>query len=244
MSGASLHAAGTSQRPKKKCSLDLPPESAVSATGSSPAPSEVPSKNATEVNPASSGDEFWAGGCIGTLARAEAIPERVFYDYDGKTIKDPVGTLGDAGLNAIRLVTGRGQCLGPSKFVNEESTLGKEMNFQIDFGCIDLQVKLAQRSRAAGMKRFQLTINQGFDVPKDLESLTYEEMVGNIKTEAKRQLQPFLDVNIVPDIILFENEGTDGFLFKEESTGHIRGTKDGKAPDSKVNDELCGKYRR
>ena len=42
-------------------------------------------------------------------------------------------------------------------------------------------------------------------------------------------------------MILMENEGTDGFLYIEESTGHLRGSKDGKAPDSQVNDKLCGK---
>ena len=211
-------------------------------TSTSTGPSLVPAQNSTDISPAPSVDEFWAGACIGTVARAEAIPGRVFYDYDGKTVKDPIITLGDAGVNAFRVVVSRGQCLGPSQFVNDESTLAKERNYETGLGCIDLQVKLAQRSRAAGMKRFQLTINQGFNITKDMESFTYEQMVDDIKTEAKRQLQPFLDANIVPDIILFENEGTDGFLFQEESTGHIRGTKDGKTPDSKVDDELCGKY--
>lgn len=65
-------------------------------------------------------------------------------------------------------------------------------------------------------------------------------MIDNIKTETKRQLQPFLDANVVPDIILFENEGSDGFLFIEESTGHTRGTNDGKASADKINQELCG----
>lgn len=213
-----------------------------STTSTGTEPSVVPAQNSTDVNPAPSVDEFWAGACIGTVARAEAIPGRVFYDYDGKTVKDPIKTLGDAGVNAFRVVVSRGQCLGPSRFVNDESTLDKERNYETGLGCIDLQVKLAQRSRAAGMKRFQLTINQGFNITKDMESFTYEQMVDDIKTEAKRQLQPFLDANLLPDIILFENEGTDGFLFQEESTGHVRGTKDGKAPDSKVDDELCGKY--
>ena len=212
------------------------------STSTGTTPSGIPSSNATDANPAPADGEFWAGACIGTLPRSEAIPGRVFYDYDGKTVKDPVKTLGDAGLNAIRLVTSRGTCLGPSRFVNGPDTLAKELLFTNDFGCIDLQVKIAQRSRAAGMKRFQLTINQGFNISRDMESYSYEEMVEDIKKEAKRQLQPFLDVAIVPDIILFENEGTDGFLYMEESTGHIRGTKDGKAPDSKVDAELCGKY--
>lgn len=114
------------------------------------------------------------------------------------------------------------------------------MLFQLDFGGIDIAVKTAQRAAALGM-RVQLTINQGFTIPKDLESLDYDGMVGAVQDEAKRQLQPFLDARIVPDIILFENEGSDGFLFTEETTGHVRGTNDGKASASKVDQELCGK---
>lgn len=170
----------------------------------------------------------------------EGIPGRIFYDFDGKTAKDPVKTFGDAGLNAFRLETFRGQCLGPSHFVNNDTTLSDELLFKLDWGCIDLQVKVAQRAISAGMKRFELEINQGFTIPKELESLNYEQMVDNIKTEAKRQLQPFLAVGIVPDVILFENEGTDGFLFTEESTGHDRGLDDGKVSKDKLNLELCG----
>lgn len=66
-------------------------------------------------------------------------------------------------------------------------------------------------------------------------------MVDAVQSETKRQLQPFLDAKNVPDIILFENERSDGFLFTEESTGHIRGAKDGKASASKVDQKLCGK---
>lgn len=169
----------------------------------------------------------------------EAIPSRVFYDFDGKTIKDPVKTLGDAGVNAARVEASRGQCLGPSHFVNNASTLSEELLFKLDFGCIDTQLKAAQRAVAQGM-RIVLTINQGFTIPKDLESYTYEQMIGNVQDEAKRQLQPFLDPKIVPDIILFENEGSDGILFIEESTGHVRGTNDGKGSAANLDKELCG----
>lgn len=184
--------------------------------------------------------EFWAGATIGTLMRMEAIPGRFFYEYDGVTVKDPIQTLADAGVNAIRVETARSMGLGPTIFQNNASTRAEELLFQLDFGGIDIAVKTAQRAAALGM-RLQLTINQGFTIPKDLESLDYDGMVGAVQDEAKRQLQPFLDAKIVPDIILFENEGSDGFLFTEESTGHVRGTSDGKASASKVDDELCGK---
>lgn len=183
--------------------------------------------------------EFWAGGTIGTLMRMEAIPGRVFYDYDGVTVKDPIKTLADSGVNAIRVETSRDMSLGPTVFQNNASTRSEELLFQLDFGGIDIAVKTAQRAAALGM-RLQLTINQGFTIPKSLESLDYDGMIGAVQDEAKRQLQPFLDAEIVPDIILFENEGSDGFLFTEESTGHVRGTKDGKASATKVDQELCG----
>lgn len=54
----------------------------------------------------------------------EAIPGRLFYDFDSKTIKDPVKTLADSSVNAARVESTRGQCLGPSNFVNTASTLG------------------------------------------------------------------------------------------------------------------------
>ena len=172
--------------------------------------------------------------------RMEAIPDRTFYDYDGVTVKDPIKTLADSGLNAIRVQASRTMSLGPTVFQNNASTGGDELLFKLDFGGIDVAVKTAQRAAAQGM-RLQLTINQGLTIPKELESLDYEGMVGAVQDETKRQLQPFLDAKIVPDVILFENEGSDGFLFQEESTGHIRGTDDGKASASKINEERCGK---
>ena len=172
--------------------------------------------------------------------RMEAITDRTFYDYDGVTVKDPIKTLADSGLNAIRVQASRTMSLGPTVFQNNASTGGDELLFKLDFGGIDIAVKTAQRAAALGM-RLQLTINQGLIIPKDLESLDYEGMVGAVQAETKRQLQPFLDAKIVPDVILFENEGSDGFLFQEESTGHIRGTDDGKASASKINEEKCGK---
>ena len=239
LSNSSLHASASLDSPVAASSM-------VSPVGIGPGLSTTNSSlisttsNSTNETTAPAVGEFWAGATIGTLPRMEAIPGRVFYDFDGKTVKDPVKTFGDAGLNAFRLETTRGQCLGPTHFINNASTLGKELLFTLDWGCIDLQVKMAQRAKAAGMKRFELTINQGFNISKDMESLSYSQMVDNIKTETKRQLQPFLDVSIVPDVILLENEGSDGFLFQEESTGHVRGSSDGKASADKVNQELCG----
>ena len=209
-----------------------------SGTGNSLAP-RVEATVSNSTSNANLDGQFWAGADIGTLIRMEAIPQRVFYDYDGKTVKDPIKTLADAGVNAIRVEATRGQCLGPTNFVNDGSTLGDELLFQLDWGCIDIQVKTAMRSVAQGM-RVVLTINQGFDIPVGMESYTYKQMVDEVQKETKRQLQPFLDAKIVPDVILFENEGSDGFLFNETATGHIRGNNDGKVPVAQVDKEKCG----
>ncbi|MCJ1419729.1 hypothetical protein MMC32_006085 [Xylographa parallela] len=183
--------------------------------------------------------DFWAGATIGTVLRAEAIPGRIFYDFDGVTVKDPIKTLGDAGINGIRVEAQAGQCLGPTTFSRSGNLLGEELLFELDFGCIDIQVQTAQRAAAEGM-RFQLTINQGLTIPTAWESYNYEEMLVAVQNETKRQLQPFLDAKLVPDIILFENEGTDGFLMTENTTGHVRGNDDGKASAATVELELCG----
>ena len=183
--------------------------------------------------------QFWAGADIGTVPRAEAIPGRKFYDFDGTTQKDPVKTLADAGVNALRVVTDRSQCLGPTNFINNGSERGDELDYKLDFGCIDTQAKIALRGVDQGM-RVVHTINQGFTIPKAFESYTYAQMISEVQKEAKRQLQPFLDAEILPDIILFENEGTDGFLFIEESTGRMRGVKANDESDSTLDRELCG----
>ncbi|KAI4131615.1 MAG: hypothetical protein LQ338_001129 [Usnochroma carphineum] len=196
--------------------------------------------NQTSTKPSNHTGEFWAGADIDTVLRAEALRGRTFYDYDGKTVKDPIKTLGDAGLNAFRVETFRGMCLGPKPFVNNATSLADELLFKLDFGCISTKVETAKQAKAAGMKKMQLTINQGFNIPQGMEKYTYAQMVQEVQKETKRQLQPFLDAGIVPDIILFENEGSDGFLFHEEATGHDRGQTDGKASPDTINQELCG----
>ena len=228
------------------------PYSTGNSTSGSPFPSQVSGlplssgtstpmslSNISSVPSSSLNGQFWAGATLGTLVRMEAIPERKFYDFDGATVKDPFKTLGDAGVNAVRVEGTRGQCLGPTTFVNNGSTLGEELTFTLDWGCLDVQVQTAQRGVAEGM-RVVLTINQGFDIPAGMESYTYSQMVGEVQAEAKRQLQPFLDAKIVPDVILFENEGSDGFLFNETATGHARGNNDGKVSNEQLDKELCG----
>ena len=65
-------------------------------------------------------------------------------------------------------------------------------------------------------------------------------MLAALQNETKRQLQLFLDAKLVPNIILFEDESSDGFSMTENTTGHVRGMNDGKASAATVDLELCG----
>ena len=192
---------------------------------------------------ANASQAFWAGATVSTLMREEAIPGRVFYSFDGVTVADPFKMMGDAGLNAIRIETWRGQSYGPTNFTNQDDLpkiLGDELAFTLGSGGIDIGVKTVQRCIAQGMKVVH-TINQNYTIPRALESLNYTEMIAEIQKETKRQLQPFLDAGIVPDVILLENEGSYGFLLKEESTGRTRGCGDADCGSAaKIDAELCG----
>ncbi|KAL9000027.1 MAG: hypothetical protein Q9169_001272 [Polycauliona sp. 2 TL-2023] len=214
-----------------------------SVSTSSSAANAVPTSSSGTNRDSSSLDsrsgEIWAGACIDTVPRAKALPGRTFYDFDGKTVKDPVVTLADAGVNAFRVQAFRDQCLGPEPFATSTSPLDDEDDFLLDFGCIDVKVNIAKQATGLRM-RMELTINQGLNIPKAMEAFSYEQMVQEVQKETKRQLQPFLDAGIVPDVILLENEGTDGFLFHEEATGHNRGQNDGKVSEDVVNQERCG----
>ena len=128
-------------------------------------------------------------------------------------------TLANAGVNSFRLETGNGQCLGPTAFNNSGDRLGKELRFQLDWGCIDNKVKTAQQAAAKGM-RFHLTINMGDKVPAALGSYNYKQLATAVHDETKRRLQPFLDAKLLPNIILLENEGSDGYLYVEKTTRH------------------------
>ncbi|KAL8782532.1 MAG: hypothetical protein Q9213_005297 [Squamulea squamosa] len=231
--GAFVTGSSTSQSSSENASTSTTP----TATGSALITGLSTNQNSSNIDRRNG--EIWAGACIDTVPRAKALPGRTFYDFDGKTVKDPIDTLADAGVNAFRVQASRGNCLGPEPFATTTSPLDDEDDFKLDFGCIDVKVKLAKQAIALGM-RMQLTINQGLNIPQSMETYSYAEMVQEVQKETKRQLQPFLDANIVPDIILFENEGTDGFLFHEEATGHNRGQNDGKASEDVVNQERCG----
>jgi len=55
-------------------------------------------------------------------------------------------------------------------------------------------------------------------------------------------MQPFINARIQPDIILMQNEGTSGFLFRVNTSGdvRIRGLSSSGVPQSQVDAENCG----
>ncbi|MCJ1397488.1 hypothetical protein MMC11_000681 [Xylographa trunciseda] len=173
--------------------------------GDDPCSSDNDSTNVT----AGHTQTFWAGGIVlGT----KSIPGRIFYDFDGVTVKDPIKTFGDAGTNSFRVETEPGKCSGPPTF----STIGnprRRITFELDDGCTDVAVLTAQQAVAEGL-RFPAHNQPG-----------YNHSYGMGKIHLSR---PFLDAKLVPDLNLFENGGTDGFLMTENTTGHVRGTHDGK----------------
>ncbi|KAI9718432.1 MAG: hypothetical protein M1812_004153 [Candelaria pacifica] len=205
------------------------------------------SSNSTDLTPTDNSDNgsrpasqgFWAGAGIDTVARMTQIEGRTIYDYDGKTVKDPYVILAESKFNAFRLETFPTYSVEeqPVDHTNEDS---KELNFQLDWGSLATQTKAARKIIDAGLKKFQLTINMGTKIPADWADYSYVQMIDAIKKETKRQLQPFLDAKILPDIILFENEGSWGMLY-EDADGHSRGNKDDGKSTDQVNDELCGR---
>ncbi len=187
---------------------------------------------------------FYAGACAGTVLRAEAIPGRAFYAADGTVLQDPFEAMQQAGLNAVRVESFITDCVGPSPaFDNSGDVESREMNSQLDGGCLDIQVQTAQIAKEHNMK-VVLTLNMGFDIPVAWQGFNYAQMLGAIDGEVRRQLAPFLQANIVPDIILLENEGTDGILYNitlPTGESYARGT--GNNPNvsaTQLQREVCG----
>lgn len=185
---------------------------------------------------------FLAGACLSTLPRQRVIPGRVFYDFDGFTPKDPMDVFVDSGFNSVRVLTSRDQPLTTNSFDNDGDVVRREQNFELDLGGIDLQVKLALQATQKNMTIIH-TINMGQDIPLEWQNYSYKEMLQQIDAETKRQITPFLEAGVQPDIILLENEGTDGFLFQVNTTNgqvHNRGILDGGIDQGTLEKELRG----
>ena len=193
--------------------------------------------NSTPVQPQS----FLAGADIGWLLREQAIPGRVFTDYDGQTPRDPFDVLTSAGINAVRIETAMSDCAVTAAYDNSGDYMSREMNYQLDIGCADKQVQTAQMAQARGMKVVH-NINMGTTIPTAWLDYTYAQTLSAIDVETRRQLAPFLAANVQPDIILLENEGTSGMLFTVPVAGG--GTRDRGQPTDisadQFQQEICG----
>ena len=186
---------------------------------------------------------FYAGGCLGTVLRAEAIPGRQFFDFDGNTLKDPFSVMQDAGVNAARVEAFTTSTLGACPPFDENNVLNRELNFELDDACLVTQVTSAQIAQNHNMK-VVLTLNMGFDIPVAWQDYNYIQMLGAIDGEVLRQLTPFLQAGIQPDIVLLENEGTDGILYNvvlPSGETYARGTGgDANVSALQVQREQCG----
>lgn len=193
-------------------------------------------------DPAPQQQWFFAGACVGTLIRTEAIPNRTFYAQDGQIILDPFDAMGEAGFNVVRVTTSYNTSSTPTIFNNTGDVLERERNFGLDKGNTDIAVKTAGLAKERNM-RVVHTINMGADIPSAWQQYNYSQMLVAIDGEVKRQLVPFLQAGIQPDIILFETEGSAGFLFRESLPNHEdhdRGVQDASVLSAQLKRELCG----
>lgn len=160
-------------------------------------------------------ESFLVGASVGTLPRLEALPNRQYMDVSGTQVIDAMDFAATAGMNVARVHTSMGMCSGPTlSFNNSAGWAEREKNYALDWGCIDLQVSVAKRAQNRSMKIVH-AINMGQNLPPAWYNLTYVQVLEQISIEVKRQLQPFLDANIQPDIIILGTEETDGMLYRQ-----------------------------
>lgn len=188
--------------------------------------------------------DFWAGGCVGTMLRLEAIPNRTFYAEDAQTPLDSIDALQEAGFNAIRIETNRNMSSSPTtSFNNSGNVLYRELNSLLDIGNIDIAVLTAGLAKERNMN-VVLTLNMGADIPPAWQQYNYSQMLGAIDGEVRRQLVPFLQAGVQPDIILFENENSVGFLYTvtlPNGEEYDRGTgTNAQVSADQLRQELCG----
>lgn len=186
---------------------------------------------------------FYAGACVDTVLRTEAIPNRTFYAQDTQTVRNPFDAIEEAGVNAARVTTSQKLNSTPTEsFNNTGDVLNRERNFGLDSGNIDIRVLTAGLVKERGMKLVH-TINMPPKIPSAWQQYNYSQMLVAIGGEVRRQLVPFLQAGIQPDILLFETEGSAGFLFTErlpDGEDHDRGVRDASVSSAKLKQECCG----
>lgn len=187
---------------------------------------------------------FWSGACVGSMLRLEAIPNRTYYATDGVTVQNPMDALAQAGFNAVRVQTQRNMSSSPTvAYNNSGNVLQRELRSTFDVGGIDVEVLTAGLAKERNMK-VELTINMGSDIPPAWQQYNYTEMLSAIDGEVRRQLSPFLQAGIQPDIILFETENSVGLLYNvilPNGEVYARGTGNNKNISAEqVRQERCG----
>lgn len=136
-----------------------------------------------------------------TLPREKTLPGRVYTHFNGSGSADPVDLTASLGMNAIRLSTNLSTCIGPTTHLNDIDWIPREMDFQLDLGCIDMQVKLAERSIPLGIK-----ITHAIDfvtwIPPNWLDMSFIELLYAVGNETVRQVRPFVEAGIQSDIFI------------------------------------------
>ena len=159
----------------------------------------------------------------GWQERLEQIQGVRFLNAAGN-VQEALQTMGNAGLNAVRVTVELGQFLTTTPLTGTgASNEALASGYNLDYGGVDLQVDIARRAKAAGMKVI-VTIDMGYNIPgpgHDYGSASlydhwqtdnYSQMLDDIKAETIRLLDPFLQAGIQPDIIVASDETDGGIL--------------------------------
>ena len=197
---------------------------------------------------ASVGEPQWflAGATTTCVLRIEAIPGRVVHDFDGIQQLPAFDAMHKSGFNAVRTQTWlstKTDVETCTTFDNSGDVLQREMDFCLDFGGVDVQVQAAQQAKARNMKIIH-NVNLGALIPDAWLGFSYAQMLEAIDGEMHRQLKPFLEAGVQPDIILLENEGSAGVLYDiklPSGARYSRGTgNNSQVPLSQLQAELSG----
>jgi len=174
---------------------------------------------AQEYTPTPTSYKFpYLGIADGWQERLEGVPGRQWLNTSG-TSEDAMREMANSGSNAIRITVENQQELTTPSFDNGVDTVDgnsvslnqRENDYGLDYGGVDLQVDIARRAKANGMKVI-LTIDMGYQIPASWDSYTYSQMLTAITNETNTLLDPFLNAGIQPDIIISSNESNGGTL--------------------------------
>ncbi len=183
----------------------------------------------------------YAGACISTAPRLEAISGRVYLDFRGEPT-DPIALMQRDGFNAWRLFAAyRDTPESDEPFSNDNVAKngrdlnGREENFALNFDAPSSRLALAKRVNVGGDK-IVLTLQFGQNGPVDnwheyipwsWLGLNYVQTLDKIDADTRVMLRPYLRAGIAPDVIVVENEADSGMLLQylgDDGKMHIRDT--------------------